>query len=128
VIAGERRPRPLGSWFCHRMGVRARDQLPPVPLRLWLRLPLRGLASSLPGTGSKTDSQQGLNASDQRQSGTVHQDTPGEVGRPDRRSDIRRAQPLATPQPGDQQQPEVPHHPRWPQPSSVAPAAADCCM
>jgi len=42
------------------------------------------LASSLSGTGSETDPQQGLNASDQQHSGTVHQDMPGGVGRTNR--------------------------------------------
>jgi len=65
---------------------------------------------------------------DQRQSGTVHQDPLGGVGRPDRLSEIRRTQPLATPRLGHHQQPEVLHRPRWPQPPSVAPSAEDRCM
>jgi len=70
VLASEQKTKAVGVLVpCHRMGVRARDQLPPGPLRPWLRLPLRGLASNLSGIGSETDSQQGLNASDQQHSG-----------------------------------------------------------
>ncbi len=71
VLANEQKTTTIESRPCSLMVFRAVDPLPPGFLGECLRLPLRGLAKSLSGTGSETDPHQELDAADQRQSGTV---------------------------------------------------------
>jgi hypothetical protein len=82
---------------CRRVTLQAVDHLPPVAFGQRVRLPLRRQAKSLSGTRSETHPHQGVHTADQRQGGTLHQDTPGGVCLRHRLPDLRGTQPLATP-------------------------------